>query len=128
MKKLGLLCLITLMTLITSNFALAHGGHFNHFSFGMNLGYPGFYGGYGFYDPLFYPPPFYGIPPVVVPIAPPMIVPSTPPVYIQQHETPATAQPQTHDWYYCTRPEGYYPYVKQCPDGWLRVAPRPSTQ
>lgn len=121
------------MILTTCQFAIAHGGRFDHFSFGINLGYPGLYGGYGgyggygFYDPFFYPP-FYGIPPVVVPIAPPVIVPSTPPVYIQQQETPAATQSQAHYWYYCTNPEGYYPYVKQCPGGWLRVDPRPPIQ
>ena len=26
-------------------------------------------------------------------------------------------------WYYCRNPEGYYPYVKRCPDGWLKVIP-----
>lgn len=113
--------------LVTSHFATAHGGRFDHFSFGINLGYPNFYGGYSSYDPFFYPP-FYGAPPVVVPIAPPIIVPSTPPVYIQQQETLETVQPQTHYWHYCTNPEGYYPYVKQCPDGWLRVDPRPPIQ
>ena len=28
-------------------------------------------------------------------------------------------------WYYCRKPEGYYPYVKQCPDGWMKVVPAP---
>lgn len=129
MKKFCLLSAIALMTLITSQFAIAHGGRFDHFSLGINLGYPGFYGGYGgygFYDPFFYPP-FYGGYPVVVPIAPPVVVPPTPPVYIQQ-QMPAVTQPQTQYWYYCINPEGYYPYVKQCPGGWLHVDPRPTTQ
>jgi hypothetical protein len=26
-------------------------------------------------------------------------------------------------WYYCTDPEGYHPYVKDCPQGWLQVVP-----
>lgn len=130
MKKFSLLSTFTLMTLITSHFATAHGGHFDHFSFGINLGYPGFYGGYGgygYYDPFFYPP-FYGAPPIVVPAAPPVIVSPTPPVYIQQQESPPATQSQTHYWYYCTNPEGYYPYVKQCPGGWQRVDPTPPTQ
>lgn len=24
-------------------------------------------------------------------------------------------------WYYCKNPSGYYPYVKQCPSGWMKV-------
>ena len=26
-------------------------------------------------------------------------------------------------WYYCQSPEGYYPYVKHCPGGWMQVVP-----
>jgi len=28
-------------------------------------------------------------------------------------------------WYYCRAPEGYYPYVEQCPNGWMKVVPSP---
>jgi hypothetical protein len=34
-------------------------------------------------------------------------------------------QPQTNYWYYCQDPEGYYPDVDVCPDGWQQVAPQP---
>ena len=30
---------------------------------------------------------------------------------------------QTRYWYYCTDPEGYHPYVKSCPQGWMQVVP-----
>ncbi len=30
---------------------------------------------------------------------------------------------QTGYWYYCTDPEGYHPYVKDCPQGWMQVVP-----
>ncbi len=26
-------------------------------------------------------------------------------------------------WYYCTDPEGYHPYVEECPGGWMQVVP-----
>jgi hypothetical protein len=26
-------------------------------------------------------------------------------------------------WYYCQDTQAYYPYVKECPSGWLTVAP-----
>lgn len=52
MKKLCLMFTVVLVIWITSSSANAH-GRFDHFSFGINLGYPGFYGGYGFYDPFF---------------------------------------------------------------------------
>jgi hypothetical protein len=44
---------------------------------------------------------------------------SPPPAYIEQ-------PPPPQYWYYCQSPPGYYPYVGQCPGGWLQVAPRPS--
>lgn len=36
---------------------------------------------------------------------------------------PTVPQPQTNYWYYCQDPEGYYPDVNECPDGWQQVAP-----
>lgn len=35
---------------------------------------------------------------------------------VQQEESP---------WYYCQEPPGYYPYVRDCPQGWTKVAPAP---
>jgi len=46
-------------------------------------------------------------------------------IYVQ----PAPQQPATNGyWYYCQSPEGYYPYVKQCPRGWMKVVPSPPQQ
>ena len=103
-----------------------HYGH-NHLNLGFNMGgyNSGFYGsnfgfGYGYPDPFFYPRPYnYG---------PAVVVPMTPPVYIQREEVISPAQPQTNYWHYCQNPDGYYPYVKQCPGGWLQVAPQPLAQ
>ena len=94
-----------------SGFALADGHRHGHSHVGIGLG---FYFG----PPYFYPPPYYyPYPPVVVAPAP-----AAPPVYIEQ--APSTAQ--NDYWYYCYRPEGYYPYVKDCPGGWHRVEPEPA--
>jgi len=27
-------------------------------------------------------------------------------------------------WYYCADAKMYYPYVRQCPTGWLKVVPK----
>jgi hypothetical protein len=27
-------------------------------------------------------------------------------------------------WYYCEDPRGYYPYIRSCPGGWMRVVPQ----
>ena len=62
------------------------------------------------------PYPYYYSPPVVV---------QQPSVdyYIQQSAPQQSEEPAY--WYYCRKPEGYYPYVKQCPDGWMKVVPNP---
>src|SRR5262249_48673974 len=57
-----------------------------------------------YWDPYWTP---YAVPPVVAP---------PPQVYIQ---------PAPPTWYYCDNPQGYYPYVQQCPGGWRPVAPTP---
>ncbi|MDD1619960.1 MAG: hypothetical protein LUQ11_00650 [Methylococcaceae bacterium] len=101
-----------------------HGGHFPHGfhphpSFGLYFGLPLYsrpYYSYPYYRDPFYDPYYY--PPVVT-------VPSAPPVYIEQRP-PVTRDYPAGYWYYCSNPEGYYPYVKECPDGWQQVDPAPS--
>ncbi len=123
MKKLKLMCLtIALLGLIASGSVWAHGRYNAHrLNFGLNLGYdPFYYGSFGYRDPFFYPP-YCAYPPTVM-------LPSAPSVYIEQQETATPTQPQIQYWYFCQNPEGYYPYVKECPDGWLQVVPHPSAQ
>lgn len=93
-----------------------HGHHgWSHGGIGVYLGpwwgYPG-------YVPRPYYPYYY--PPQVI------TVPAAPPVYIQQapQDVERTAPPGSY-WYYCRNPQGYYPYVRQCPGGWQAVAPQP---
>lgn len=105
-----------------------HGGHRHG---GPNVG---FYFGPGFYGPgwgPYYPRPYYVVPPPIYPYYPPVVVtpaPVAPPVYVEQAPQPS-AVPEVADsgyWYYCKQPEGYYPYVKECPAGWQKVAPQPA--
>lgn len=134
---------IELLAIIVSADSVAHGRSHSHFSIGLGYYSPGFYGsygyggygyggygysrygfgGYGYGYPYYYNPPVYAYPPAV-------IVPAMPPVYIQRQEIqPARPmQPQNNYWYYCRNPDGYYPYVRDCPDGWLQVAPQPPGQ
>ena len=42
------------------------------------------------------------------------------PVYVQ---IAGYDQPQAQYWAYCRNPQGYYPYVSECPAGWLPVTP-----
>ncbi len=95
------------------------GGRAPYYGYGAGYGYPPAYGygaGYGYAPAYGYAPPA-----VAVPVAPP--------VYIQQQEV-VQVQPQaqaqaSNYWHYCRNPEGYYPYIKNCPGGWLQVAPQP---
>ena len=94
--------------------------------FGSRNSYFGGYGaGYGY-------APAYGFGPAVSPtvvVAPVVAAPvAPPPVYVQRQDV-ITAQPQpqpqaSNYWHYCRNPEGYYPYVKSCPEGWMLVVPQ----
>jgi hypothetical protein len=64
--------------------------------------------------------PWWWAPPVRYVYPAPVVIQQSPPVYIQQEAPPAEQY-----WYYCENPRGYYPYVPQCPGGWLKVAPNP---
>lgn len=68
--------------------------------------------------PWYYGPPYY-YPPVVEQVV-------SPPVYIERQppELASAATPANY-WYYCDASAGYYPYVRECPGGWQRVAPQP---
>jgi hypothetical protein len=80
--------------------------------FGVGLGFPFFY-------PYPYPYPPYAYPAY----APPVVVQTAPPVYVQPEPAPPS-QPQY--WYYCPTSQTYYPYVQDCPAGWLQVVPQVS--
>ena len=49
---------------------------------------------------------------------PPVVVQPPSQVYVQ----PPPSQPS---WYYCDNPQGYYPYVEQCPRGWRQIPTAP---
>jgi hypothetical protein len=106
-----------------------HGGH-SHSSFGVVVGvplfnpffFPPYYGyGYGYGYPGPYYPPYYGSPYYYPQAA------GSPPVYVEQGSDQGAA-PQSNYWYYCSNPDGYYPYVKECPGGWQRVVPQPPSR
>ena len=95
--------------------AQAHGYYRPHsgvyLQFGLPL-WPGYWGPRYYYDyPYDYPPPAAYYPP-------------SPPAYVER-EAPAQ---QPVWWYWCPSANGYYPYVKECPGGWQRVAPQPTNE
>jgi hypothetical protein len=86
---------------------------------------PGVFIGAGLAAPFWWYP-YYGYPypyaypyPYGYPAYSPPVVEGSPQTYIEQ-EAPAQQY-----WYYCQNPQGYYPYVRECPGGWQQVAPQP---
>lgn len=113
-NRLALLLAIFLSAAVAGGPALArdrhHYGH-RHSHLGLYIGVPLGYPWYGV------PPPYYYYPP-------PVIVRPEPQVYIERTD-PQPAPDQQAYWYHCDNPQGYYPYIKQCPAGWQRVVPTP---
>lgn len=68
--------------------------------------YPGWWWPYPY--SYSYPYPSYQPPPEVI---------EQPPAYSEPE------QQQPDYWYYCRNPQGYYPYIKSCPGGWMQVRP-----
>ncbi len=64
----------------------------------------------------------YSYPSVVITPPPQVYVQPAPQTSVQPPPAQPSAQPS---WYYCEDPQGYYPYVQQCPGGWRPVAPTP---
>jgi len=114
MKK-KLYCMLIFLTM-TSGSAIAHdGGHHGHHG-GINWGEAAALGlGIGLLGainaPLNYNYNNYGYGYV-----PPLFLYIEPPIYIQQ--------PIQQYWYFCNSKNAYFPYVKECPEGWMQVVPK----
>jgi hypothetical protein len=104
------------------------GGFRGGYRGGFRGGYygPRFRGGifigpsFGYYDPFWYPYSYpYGY------YAPPVIVRERyygpPPDYLPEPEGP----PPEQNWYHCSNPDGYYPYVRSCEGEWQPVPVSP---
>lgn len=111
MKAQKILLAFLALLLLGMGGAWAHGGRVG---VGVYVG--------PYWSPWFYPPAYYYPPQVVVvPQAPP-------PVYIEQpaaSAAPAASEAQQY-WYYCASAKAYYPYVKECSEGWQKVLPQPT--
>jgi hypothetical protein len=93
---------------------------------GWGYGYGGYGYGYGWGRPYYgYG---YGYPYPYAPYyAAPVVVQQQPTVYVEQPQAEQqAAQNPAGYWYYCNDARAYYPYVKECPAGWQRVAPQPA--
>ena len=109
MKKIGLTFMTVLfVTVLMVGSALAHWhGHYRGWGPGIFLGVP-FLMGLPWYPFGYYPAP--------------TAVIQQPPVYVQP------PQEGPNYWYYCENPKGYYPYVQNCPYGWMKVVPDTTPQ
>lgn len=101
-----------------------HSGHRFH-GFRGHHGFPSrvfvgigpYWGPYWGWGPSWYPPYYY------------------PPAYAPAYAAPVVAEPLTfiHQsppptyWYFCESAKAYYPYVQECPAGWLTVVPPAAT-
>ena len=97
-----------------------HHGHHHHghhhgttFVVGFGFAYP--WSWYGYYPPPYYYPGYYYPQPVAYP--------AEPVTYVEQ-SAPAQTEPAGW-WYYCETSRTYYPYVRECPNGWQRVPALP---
>jgi len=85
------------------------GHHHHHKSFvgvGAGFGYP-----WGWWYPPYYYYPY------------PVAYPLQAVKYIEQGGAPAVEEEAW--WYYCGTSTSYYPYVRECPNGWERVPASP---
>jgi hypothetical protein len=93
-----------------------HHGHRSHFGVFIGAPWPWYHPPPWNYPPAYYYDDYY---PRTV------IVPSSPSQYIERSEEDSGSAPASGYWYYCRNPDGYYPYVKECPGGWQKVPPQP---
>lgn len=99
--------LVVVLALVMAGIGSSAWAHGPRVRLGVHFGGP-------VWGPVWYPSPYY-YPPQVIVVPPP----APPPVYIEQTEAPQNY------WYFCKTAQGYYPYVKECPDGWQKVLPQP---
>ncbi len=116
MKKI--ICIaVAAMALLLAGVSTGHasrGGHGGHGRVDVWVG-PGWGPWWGPYYPYY---PYYYYP---YHVAPPVVIREEPGEYVHRNMTPQASEPVY--WYFCRDPEGYYPYVKKCPKGWLKVVP-----
>src|SRR5471030_202144 len=97
------------------HFVGGHGGYYHgggYWRGGVFIGAPLFWPyGPSYYDPYYDPGYYY---------SPPLVVESAPPTYVERS---APAPTQSSTWSYCSNPQGYYPYVKDCKVPWRSVDP-----
>ena len=132
--KLFLATIILTMSAATQTVSAAD-RHFHgpRISFGFGIGIGHFAYPYpSLYSRNYYPASYYPYQNMYYPEALVSTVVAPAPVYVRQTEVVNTRplpnnqiQPEVStngsDWYYCHKPDGFYPSIKACPSGWQRV-------
>jgi len=102
---------IMIITILLASAFSAHADHFRGRVWFYGPGWGPRWHGHSY----IYPFPYYVEQPVII---------QQPEVYLQTVPQPQAPQANPNNyWYYCQNPQGYYPYVKACPDGWMKVVP-----
>ncbi|HWR91636.1 MAG TPA: hypothetical protein VN300_04385 [Desulfobacterales bacterium] len=113
--KRAISAFIVLLALLLAIPWMSYAGHGYH-GHGHHGGTRVFIGGsYWFGPPPFWGPRYYYGGPVYYAPPPVIVQPST--GYIER------GQEEAEYWYYCENPQGYYPYIRSCPGGWMKVVP-----
>lgn len=138
-KAMAALILILYGTLGNELALAQHHGHKYGHKYGYTHGHNhgpivrfGFSYGFPIYTPRYVPTPLYTYPgyafPAPVYVYPPAVIGySSPQVYIERGVAQAEPVPPQaiNDWYYCAASKTYYPYARECPEGWQRVPAQP---
>lgn len=78
--------------------------------------------GWGVWGPgVWWGPGWSGFP--AYPYPPAGVVQPSPQTFIEQAPPVAAQPPAPTYWYYCADSKTYYPYVTECPAGWMTVVP-----
>lgn len=119
-----------------------HGGHHDHGHYGKRW-YGGYYGpkfsfgiGPWWYPAYAHPYPYYrhhypcdhGHPYPYPRHHETRVIVEEAPVYVERPQGAAPAAPAAPPqayWHWCESRRGYYPEVSRCPEGWVKVPPRP---
>jgi hypothetical protein len=110
MKKIAYFILVIVVLFFSTVLPAQARGHGHVFFGGSVLIGPG-WGPWWWGAPAY---PYYGW-------EPPVVEEQTP-VY----EEPMPQPENEYYWYFCPESRNYYPYVKRCPKGWLKVVPSPA--
>ena len=107
------LILLLMLSMFCSGEALARRRHHTHTH--LSFGFGPYWSGYPYYSYPYHSYPYY---PVIIDR------PAAPVIYIEK-SAPSVAPPAPNQyWYYCEAAKGYYPYVQNCPTGWMKVVPQ----